>query len=150
MTLLLVAVDGSDHSLKALDLAAGFAKGEGARVIVLHVVPFEPVPTALKEYARVEHMRAEDLEVSWHQGREIGDNIVAEAERRLRGKDVGDVGTIVVEGRPAEVIVATAEDHGADMIFMGSRGLSDAKGLLLGSTSHKVAHLAPCTCVAVK
>ena len=36
------------------------------------------------------------------------------------------------------------------MVFLGSRGLGDAKGLLLGSVSHKVMHLAPCTCVAVK
>ena len=36
------------------------------------------------------------------------------------------------------------------MIFLGSRGLGDVGGLLMGSVSHKVMHLAPCTCVAVK
>ncbi len=37
-----------------------------------------------------------------------------------------------------------------DMIFLGSRGLGDAQSLLMGSVSHKVAHLAECTCVSVK
>ena len=36
------------------------------------------------------------------------------------------------------------------MIFLGSRGLDDMVGLMMGSVSHKVMHLAPCTCVAVK
>ena len=56
----------------------------------------------------------------------------------------------VAEGNAANEIVATAESIGADMIFLGSRGLGDAKGLLVGSVSHKVMNLAPCTCVAVK
>ena len=56
----------------------------------------------------------------------------------------------VVGGRPADTIVAAAERDKADMIVMGSRGFSDLKGLLLGSVSHKVSHLAPCTCVTVK
>jgi nucleotide-binding universal stress UspA family protein len=43
-----------------------------------------------------------------------------------------------------------ARDRHVDMIFLGSRGLGDAKGLLMGSVSHKVAHLAECTCVSVK
>jgi nucleotide-binding universal stress UspA family protein len=54
----------------------------------------------------------------------------------------------VAEGSPVERILLAAED--ADMIFLGSRGLSGAKGLLMGSVSHKVANLADRTCVTVK
>jgi len=43
-----------------------------------------------------------------------------------------------------------ALEFAADMIVMGSRGVSDLKGLVMGSVSHKVMQLAPCTCVSVR
>jgi len=50
---------------------------------------------------------------------------------------------------PAKRIVEAAHE-GADPIVMGSRGLSDLKGLFQGSVSHKVSSRAPCTCLMVK
>jgi nucleotide-binding universal stress UspA family protein len=47
------------------------------------------------------------------------------------------------------MIVETTAER-VDMIVMGSRGVGEPRVLLLGSVPHKVAHLAPCTCVAVK
>ena len=49
-----------------------------------------------------------------------------------------------------KTIAGLAQDRKADAIVMGSRGLSDIKGLFLGSVSHKVSHLAECTCITVK
>ena len=53
-------------------------------------------------------------------------------------------------GNPADEIVEFAKQKQIDLIVMGSRGLSDIKGLFLGSVSHKVSHLAECTCITVK
>ncbi len=53
-------------------------------------------------------------------------------------------------GNAAENIVAEAEKATADMIVIGTRGLSDLKGLVMGSVSHKVIQLAKCPCVSVK
>ena len=53
-------------------------------------------------------------------------------------------------GDPAERILDCAKREHVDMIVMGTRGLSDLKGLLMGSVSHKVSHLADCACVTVK
>jgi nucleotide-binding universal stress UspA family protein len=80
----------------------------------------------------------------------IGDQLMSRAGDRAREKGVQKVQTVIEEGDPADTILQVAKRRQADMIFLGSRGVSDAKGLLLGSVSHKVAHLAGCTCVAVK
>jgi nucleotide-binding universal stress UspA family protein len=76
--------------------------------------------------------------------------IISEAEARVRKNGLARVTTQVAEGNPAKEIAALAKSKGTDMVFLGSRGLGDFKGLLMGSVSHKVMHLAPCTCVAVK
>ena len=65
-----------------------------------------------------------------------------------QGLDVA--GSEVVVGSAANEILEFADRHNIDGIVMGSRGLSDFKGLLLGSVSHKVGHLAKCTCITVR
>ncbi|MCG8545738.1 MAG: universal stress protein, partial [Alphaproteobacteria bacterium] len=54
------------------------------------------------------------------------------------------------EGNPTDEIVAYARDNGIDLIVIASRGLSDFRGLLLGSVSHKVVQLAECPCLVVR
>ena len=50
----LVAVDGSDHGWKALDLATDLAAVSDAELIILHVVSYEPMPEGLQQYAKIE------------------------------------------------------------------------------------------------
>lgn len=146
----LVAVDGSDHGWKALDLAADLARACAAELVVLHVVPHQAMPEGLKKFAEVEGLSLEEAQARHKLSKAIGDKIVLEAETRARNAGLAQVETRVEEGHTANAIVAMAGSRGADMLFLGSRGLGDVQGLLLGSVSHKVMHLAPCTCVAVK
>ena len=146
----LVAIDGSDHGWKALNFATDLAAVSDAELIILHVVPYGPLPEGLQQYSKIEGVPIEDLKARFHYSRAIGDNITSEAEARARKNGLTRVTTKVAEGSPASQIVALAESEGADMVFLGSRGLGDVGGLLMGSVSHKVMHLAPCTCVAVK
>ncbi len=146
----LVAIDGSDHGWKALDLAADLAKSSGAELIVLHVVPYEPMPDGLAEFAKAEGFSVEEETGRYHEGRRIGDQIATQAEARVRESGLERVSSRVEEGNPADRIVAVAGSEGADMVFIGSRGLGEIKGLLMGSVSHKLIQLAPCACVVVK
>lgn len=146
----LVAIDGSEHAWKALDLAAELAESSAAELLVLHVVAFEPVPNAFREFAEAEHIPIEERTARFHYDRTIGDAIVREAEARARKVGIRQITTRVAEGDPANEIVSLARSGGVDMVFLGSRGLSDIKGLFVGSVSHKVMHLVPCTCVAVR
>jgi nucleotide-binding universal stress UspA family protein len=80
----------------------------------------------------------------------LGDRLTSAAEARAREHGVTEVIGRTEEGRPAGQILEVAEREEVDMIVMGSRGLSDARALFLGSVSHKVANHAPCTCITVK
>ena len=146
----LVAVDGSDHGWKALDLAANLAKTSGATLIILHVVPYEPMPDGLQEYAEMEGIAVEELSARFHYGRALGDRLTRMAADRAHDAGVEHITTEVAEGHPANEVVAVSKARKVEMVFLGSRGLSDVGGLLLGSVSHKVMHLSDCTCVAVK
>jgi nucleotide-binding universal stress UspA family protein len=70
--------------------------------------------------------------------------------KSVRKAGVTDVKTEVDEGDPARRILACAEREKADMIVMGSRGMSDLKGLLMGSVSHKVGQLTDCKLISVR
>jgi nucleotide-binding universal stress UspA family protein len=61
-----------------------------------------------------------------------------------------EVQSQVVFGNPARLIVEHASEVKADLIVMGNRGLSDLRGLLMGSVSHQVAQLAQCGVLLIK
>ena len=147
---ILAAIDGSDHAWKALDLAVDIAKQQGARLIVLHVVPFEPVSESLREFAKTEGLALEEETARFHYARTLGDRLTRSAEAHCKEKGLTDVVGRTAEGGPADQILEAARGNDVDMIVMGSRGLSDTRALFLGGVSHKVANHSACTCVTVK
>ena len=81
---------------------------------------------------------------------DVGNLILDNARQRAESKGVKDITAHIVDGAPADKIIAAAEKENADMIVMGNRGLGNIAGLLMGSVSHKVSNLSKCTCVTVK
>ena len=170
---ILAPLDGSDHATKAAGLAAELAKTYGAKLIFLHVTLQGEAPAQLRRLAEIEHLvepaPAEQPPVAnipaglgaalreIQEGRQsqavyqaLGQQILDIAERAARAGGVARIETRLVGGDPTDQIIKAAEGAAADVIVMGSRGVGDLKGLLLGSVSHKVASLAPCTCITVK
>ena len=144
---ILVPVDGSDHALEALSVACYLAKAEAKRVRLLHVVPNREVPEALKRYADVEHIHDTPeylYEVS------IAENILNTARNQSADAGVHDVETEIGYGDPAKGILKVVSDDDVDTVVMGTRGLSDIQGLVMGSVAHKVSHGADCRVVTVK
>jgi nucleotide-binding universal stress UspA family protein len=143
---ILVAVDGSEQATKALDLAADLAKRYGAELKVLsvyrHHSPLESSLSLVRARAATPTPDAALSELA----REIVDAAVARAEGH--GVKVGK--GLVKRGPIARTIIQTGKELGADAIVLGSRGLGDLEGHLLGSVSHKVASLAECTCITVR
>ena len=175
MERLLVALDGSDHGNKALAFAADMAEAYGAELLLVHVMSSAPLSAAEREMAAAEY--ADEL-ASWNTrrttlgtgelegaGQELlihysdltrhfretmGKHVLASAKKTIGGRRIDPVQTLLADGDPAETIAALAREKLADAIIMGSRGLGEIKGLFLGSVSHKINHLAECTCITVK
>ena len=165
---ILTATDGSEHARKALELATDISDKYGARLVVVHVLGQGAVPDELAHMAEVEHIvdpkpvdtSLPRVAVPHSKGPGspenhrihafIGEKILEQADKAAKAKGVKGVHTLTSEGDPADCILETAAREKADMIVIGSRGLSNLKSLLVGSVSHKVSHLADCTCVSVK
>ncbi|RWM40294.1 universal stress protein [Mesorhizobium sp.] len=148
MKLVLCATDGSEHAYKALEFAADLAQSKNAELLVVHVHRVrgsERISREMQELERIEQVRMTEAGIL----RSVAERIASEGAKVARTKGVSGVESLVVEGDPARGIVETAKTRGADPIVIGSRGLGDLQGLLLGSVSHKVAHLAPCTTIIV-
>lgn len=143
----LIPVDGSDHSFKALDVAADLARTYGSKLTILHVVPSNEVPEGLQRWAKTEQF-LDPPQAIYEQA--IADRILEAAESRLKGKDIRSIQRASERGDAAKKILEVAKRKGADLIVLGTRGLSDFQGLVLGSVAHKVTHAAPCMVVTVR
>ena len=126
---ILVAVDHSEISDRALDAARDLALLSNGEVWVLHMRERE---VAVKTGVSLSDESMDEARAA-----------VAAAVDKLTAAGVkayGDVGTTLF-GYAARNIVDDAKEHDVDVIVMGSRGRGDLAGLILGSTAHKVIHL---------
>jgi nucleotide-binding universal stress UspA family protein len=143
-----VAVDGSEHSNRAVDCAASLASKYDAELIILHVVPTlgsARVPPELRELAHAEHIELTEVDLL----KGAADQILQTAELRTRGHGVEKVRTSMGIGQIAESIVMHAKAEGADLLVMGRRGVGSVRSLILGSTTQMVMNLSACACLMV-
>ncbi len=136
---MLLAVDGSDHSMRAAQHAGELARALSSRIVRI-MVAFEPIPDYFGEPNR---QQAIDARL------EQANGILAKAQAAV-GKIPGEIHTELIEGTPAEAIIGVAKTRGSSVIVMGSRGLGSMADLVLGSTSHKVVSHAPCPVLIVR
>lgn len=136
----LFAVDGSERAWKAAQLAAEITHYAPAPVTLRIVVAYDPIPAYLGEpnLQKAIDARMTDAEA------------VLKQALKVIGEVPADVHTEILEGPAADAILRVAETRGSDLIVMGSRGLGQMAGLLLGSQSQKVVNNAPCPVLIVR
>ena len=144
---ILVPVDGSEHAFRALELASVLAKAENRGIRLLHVVPNKEVPAGLKQFAKVEHMRSPP---EYLYETAIAEGVLNAARDQALTQHTENVECSVEHGDAAKGILEAAGRGDVDTIVMGTRGLSDIQGMVLGSVAHKVAHGADCRVIVVK
>ncbi len=135
---ILIAVDGSRHSDKALTYARGMAASFSARLMLVHAYPHTSDLLGYGDFERL---------VSRRQA--AGQDVI-DAARNLLGDTGLDVHENLLEGPEAEAILAAAETHDVDLIIMGTRGRGSIEGLVFGSVSRKVTHLATCPVLLIR
>lgn len=122
---IILALDGSEGSRRAIPVATELASRDGARIIIAH--------------ARI-HAIEPELEAELAQ--QVGDlrAVGIHAELVVRSSMVG---------REAELLNEVAVKHGADLIVTSNRGRSSLQGMLLGSVTQRLLHLAHCQVLVV-
>jgi nucleotide-binding universal stress UspA family protein len=142
---ILVALDGSAHADKALDTAIALAQRCDAELILFHAV----APHGLRgDYEAMVAKTAR--EVFRNVAHELADDLLSSAEERIRAAGLHKVERLSVEGDPAKTLVESAKQSGADLIVMGTRGLTGLQGMAMGSVAHKVTNAAPCPVMIIK
>lgn len=135
---ILVATDGSEHAMKAVQRALEMAQTQGAEVTIMSVAyysqdDFDEMPPRIQEKLQAEAKAALD-----------------KAEKVFADKGI-KVRTVLEAGLvPANNIIRRAEEEKFDRIILGSSGLTGLKRMLMGSTAAKVVAQAPCEVMVVR
>ncbi len=140
---ILVPLDGSLHSVRALENAIGIAKKFNSKLTLLHAYSTNLLLLP-KKFVRPESTPA-IVEIS----RDIGVNILAAAEIKTKDEKV-QVETLLKGGHAVKVILDVCKNGNFDLIVIGARGLSVVKEILLGSVSQGVTRHAVCPVLVVK
>ena len=139
----LIAVDGSKNSLDAVqclvDHADWYRDKPEVELLTVHL----PVPKLPRMGLAVSKSQVQ----RYYQ--EEGEAKLAAARRRLDAAGVPYKATVLV-GPVAETIVKRAKDTRCDLIYIGTRGMTEIGKALIGSTANKVLHLADTPVLLVK
>lgn len=138
---ILVPIDFSAHSARALDDALDLAKQFGATIHVMHAYHL-PALIGMPD----EIVIPADF---WTGVRDAAARKLEKAVERVRGAGV-KCESHLLESAPSQAIVELATKLGADLIVIGTRGLTGLKHVLLGSVAERVLRTAPCPVLAVK
>jgi nucleotide-binding universal stress UspA family protein len=136
---IVVGTDGSTTAERAVAQAAELAADEGARLVIVSAfqstggvtsgVEAERVPRDIR-HTLTDRAQTEELA---ERGRAIA-----------RERGVGKVVVQALEGDPSRALLEAAKDFDADLIVVGSKGLTSHAHFILGSVASSVAHHAPC------
>lgn len=138
---ILVPTDFSPHSEMALEHAIGLAKQFDGKVHLLHC--YAVYVGAVSPYG-IAVPRSYEKEC-----REAAVDQIEEWVDKVKAAGIA-VEMVVTPDAASDAIAATAEEIGADLIVLGSRGLTGLKHVLLGSVAERVVRTAPCPVLTVK
>lgn len=150
----LVPLDGSEHSLRALDLAIQIAKEYKGKLTLIHVYSVSVRPVILPEPATlapssVSMVTAEEISKVAEANRVAGERVLTDGEHRATAEQI-PVETMLREGQTVQEIVKASKEGKFDLIVIGARGMSKIRELLSGSVTDGVIRHSSCPVLVVK
>lgn len=142
---ILVPVDFSENAIHAVDYAIRLAGAFHSRVVLVHVYHF-PVELLTDWSAYGTLVGSSEILEGLRKDREEQMNALA----REKARPGLSLETRVLEGTPFSEIVKAARAEGANLIVMGTRGLTGIRHILIGSTAERVVRKAPCPVLVLK
>lgn len=139
-TRVLLAIDGSEDAALALHAALDLSTRTGSELHVVHAWQ------AFPSYSHPSIAMATDVASYEREAQKV----LFEQLDKIEASGVKAAGAHLERGRPAETITAMAQDVGADLIVIGSRGLGPVQRLVMGSVSEGVVDLAACPVLVVR
>lgn len=132
----LLPVDGSEISARALDECAALAKSSGAKVTVLHVIShfhlhFPPWAVTRAIHEKIEHDHEDEA-------RQAAQRMVGKLTGNLEAAGIACEGVVVFGDHPYEEIIREAARRRCDLIVMASHGHRGINAVLIGSETAKV------------
>jgi nucleotide-binding universal stress UspA family protein len=139
-TKILVPVDGSDNSYKALEAALVLSEKLGSNISVVNVMEQVPITHIESEKLLNELLEAYKKE---------NQDILLKCTEIANQKGL-TIKTLLLQGNPASAILDYNKKEKFDLVIMGSRGLGKFKELILGSVSSKIVHHSPCAVLLIR
>ncbi|OLO27648.1 hypothetical protein BTR23_19690 [Alkalihalophilus pseudofirmus] len=142
-----VAIDGSKHSYKAVKRAVELVNDVTGQLTVVHIVQDgSPTPIIIGDFSASQYDYRKKMK---EMKKEEGEQIIQRAKKEVQ-ENGGTSEFYILEGDPAATICEYAEKENYDLIIIGSRGLGSFKEMMLGSVSHKVAQISTVPVMIVK
>jgi len=151
---ILVAVDGSEHSKRALNYALELAEKFDGKITLIHVfssaVLITPAMDTLSTPPTIPpHASPAIAAKIAEEAKKKGEQILNEAEQVVKQRGIS-VDKVIREGDAVREIAGLAQEGKFDLVVVGHRGLSKLKEFFLGAVSEGVSHKAPCPVLIVK
>jgi nucleotide-binding universal stress UspA family protein len=148
---ILVAIDGSGHSMKAAEYAIDLAKDNKAQLIALTVLDITKIGYAASAFIAPPMHGLDELEQKRKEAQEWLDKVSnLAASQKTNDNDIQFKSQIEESMSVAGTIVEFAENQNMDLIVVGSRGRSGFTKLLLGSVASRIVTYASCPVLVIK
>jgi nucleotide-binding universal stress UspA family protein len=142
---ILVASDASPAANRAVTMAVQIAGKFDADLSILYVIRDMQLPPEIERMAEIEKIKGDRTEIM----KVVAETAMKGAKAQAEQGGAKRIQTSIANGDPSNAIMQAAKEQNADLVVLGTRGLGQVQGMLLGSVSRKVSNLLPGNCLIV-